>query len=192
MCSFSSLWNNSMKPILRQLDQWDLLLLEGKFSKWPVESIDPYDVCFRLLDGQKFLVTAFDVCMTLHVPLEGRQIVEITKSSVDEEYDKNSYRSKSVLKYVKDFTLEKLINSVRHYKENKAAKDVHLDGPLFFLMVLYLDIDFNIAVMKEVIADLHNAHMEFPKLQLKQQPNKDDGGPLFNPTFALHEPHGEA
>ncbi|KAJ8420267.1 hypothetical protein Cgig2_004592 [Carnegiea gigantea] len=59
---------------------------------------------------------------------------------------KNRYYSKSILKYVKDvsqitslgwcqFILEKLITSVRHYKESKATKGVHLYGPLFFLMV---------------------------------------------------------
>jgi len=31
--------------------------------------------------------------------------------------------------------LDKLISSVMHYKETKAAKGVHFDGMLFFLMV---------------------------------------------------------
>ncbi|KAJ8425870.1 hypothetical protein Cgig2_028215 [Carnegiea gigantea] len=59
---------------------------------------------------------------------------------------KNRYCSKSILKYVKDirhivsldwcqFILDKLITSVRHYKESKADKGVHFDGLLFFLMV---------------------------------------------------------
>ena len=36
---------------------------------------------------------------------------------------------------------------------------------------------FNAAIM--------NAHIEFTKLQPKQQPRKDDGGPSFRPTLAL-------
>ncbi|KAJ8424498.1 hypothetical protein Cgig2_020043 [Carnegiea gigantea] len=58
---------------------------------------------------------------------------------------KNCYCSKSMLKYVKDvtwitsldwcqFVLDKLISSVRQYKETKATKGVHFDSPLFFLM----------------------------------------------------------
>ncbi|KAJ8424215.1 hypothetical protein Cgig2_033099 [Carnegiea gigantea] len=54
---------------------------------------------------------------------------------------KSCYCNKSVLKYIKDmnqiasldwcqFVLDKLINSVSQYKENKAAKEVHY--PLFF------------------------------------------------------------
>ncbi|KAJ8422276.1 LOW QUALITY PROTEIN: hypothetical protein Cgig2_009278 [Carnegiea gigantea] len=78
MRSFSS-WHNSMKLRLRWSYQWDLFLL-GK-------SFDPYTVCFRLLDEQKFRVTAFDVYVTLDVPFKGREIIEFNKSSMDEEYD---------------------------------------------------------------------------------------------------------
>ncbi|KAJ8421655.1 hypothetical protein Cgig2_019773 [Carnegiea gigantea] len=155
---------------------------------------------------------------------------------------------KIVLKYMKDFVLDKLISSVRHYKETKATKGLHFDGLFFFLMMLYLDIvvfikrivkrefpmmftwtnedikkmvedeDHNHGFGRgnsepclnvphpsmteqcpvedirsseieiEAIADLHSAHMEFTKLQPKQQPNEDDGGPSFSPTLALREP----
>ncbi|KAJ8430762.1 hypothetical protein Cgig2_009067 [Carnegiea gigantea] len=65
----------------------DVKQIPGKFSKWLVESFDLYAVCFRLPDGQKFPITAFDVHATLGVPLGGTEIIKITKSSVDEEYD---------------------------------------------------------------------------------------------------------
>ena len=59
---------------------------------------------------------------------------------------KNRYCSKSILKYLKDvsqiasldwcqFIVDKLITSVRHYKESTTAKGVHFNSPLFFLMV---------------------------------------------------------
>ncbi|KAJ8426513.1 hypothetical protein Cgig2_023272 [Carnegiea gigantea] len=59
-----------------------------KFSKWLVECFDPYAASFVLPDGQKFPVTAFDVYMTLGEPFKGREVIEITMSSTDEEYDK--------------------------------------------------------------------------------------------------------
>ncbi|KAJ8439652.1 hypothetical protein Cgig2_021664 [Carnegiea gigantea] len=52
----------------------DLKQIPGKFSKWLVECFDPYAVYFRLPDGQ-------------NVPFKGREIIEITKPSTDEEYD---------------------------------------------------------------------------------------------------------
>ncbi|KAJ8420870.1 hypothetical protein Cgig2_023870 [Carnegiea gigantea] len=64
----------------------DLKQIPRKFPKWLVESFDPYAVCFRLSDGQKFPVIAFDVYATLDVPLGRREIIEITESSMDEEY----------------------------------------------------------------------------------------------------------
>jgi len=174
--------------------------IPGKFSKQLVESFDPCDACFRLPDGQKFSIIAFDVYVSLGVPFGGREIIEITKSSTDEEYDeihtawlkewkieqnapeltrmlafilakkdggksfkrnfiiylvdyffgrlKNRYCGKSILKFVKDVSqiasldwrqivLDKLITSVRHYKESTAVQGVHFDGPLFFLMVSF-------------------------------------------------------
>jgi len=65
----------------------DVKQIPGKFSKWLVKSFDPYAMCFRLLNGQKFPVTAFDVSATLGVPSGGPKIIEITKSLMDEEYD---------------------------------------------------------------------------------------------------------
>ncbi|KAJ8420707.1 hypothetical protein Cgig2_000530 [Carnegiea gigantea] len=111
----------------------DVKQISGKFSNWLVESFDPYVVHFRLPDGQKFPVTTFDVHVTLGVPLGGTEIIKITMSSMDGEYDENRYCNKSILKYLKDvneivsldwcqFVLDKLITSVRHYKESIAAK----------------------------------------------------------------------
>ncbi|KAJ8422131.1 hypothetical protein Cgig2_024218 [Carnegiea gigantea] len=58
---------------------------------------------------------------------------------------KNCYCSKFIMKYVKDvnqiaspdwcqFIMDKLISSVRNYKESKAVKGVHSDSLLFFLI----------------------------------------------------------
>ncbi|KAJ8422305.1 hypothetical protein Cgig2_014530 [Carnegiea gigantea] len=57
-----------------------------KFSKWLVESFDPYSASFMLSDGQRFTVTAFDAYVTLGVLIGGREIMEISKSSTDEQY----------------------------------------------------------------------------------------------------------
>ncbi|KAJ8425627.1 hypothetical protein Cgig2_024282 [Carnegiea gigantea] len=65
----------------------DLKQIPGKFFKWPVESFDQYAVYFRRPNGQKFSVTAFDVYVTLGIPFGGSEIIEITKSSTDQEYD---------------------------------------------------------------------------------------------------------
>ncbi|KAJ8425623.1 hypothetical protein Cgig2_018408 [Carnegiea gigantea] len=114
----------------------DLKQILGKFLKLLVECFDPYTVCFRLLDGQKFTVTTFYVYVTLGVPFGGMEIIQITKSSTDEEYDevrpRSHYCSRTILKFVKDvtqiasldwcqFVLDKLITSVRHYKESTAV-----------------------------------------------------------------------
>ncbi|KAJ8419817.1 hypothetical protein Cgig2_011749 [Carnegiea gigantea] len=141
----------------------DLKQIPGKFSKWLVESFDLYAVCFRLPNGQKFPVTAFNVYVSLGVPFGGREIIEITKSSTDEEYDENLYYSASILKYVKDvnqiafldqcqFILDKLITSIRHYKESTATKG----------------------------------------LQSKHKANNDLCAPSFSPTVSLHKPNCEA
>ncbi|KAJ8421665.1 hypothetical protein Cgig2_007970 [Carnegiea gigantea] len=61
----------------------DLKQICGKFSKW-----------------LKLLVIAFDVYMNLGVPIEGRQIIKITKSSIDEEYDKNVVKLISILEFI--------------------------------------------------------------------------------------------
>ncbi|KAJ8423167.1 hypothetical protein Cgig2_023234 [Carnegiea gigantea] len=79
------------------------------------------------------------------------------------------------------FVLDKLIRSVKHYKETKAAKGVRFNGLLFFL---------DDTVMKKATAELHSAHVEFAKLQTKQQPNKDDNFPPFSPTSAVAHPGG--
>ncbi|KAJ8420502.1 hypothetical protein Cgig2_024707 [Carnegiea gigantea] len=108
--------------------------IPGKFSKWLVECFDPYAVCFRLPYGQKFPIAAFDMYMTMGVPFGGSGVIKITKSSTDEEYDEvNDVTQIASLDWCQ-FVLDKLITSVRHYKESTAAKGVYFDGPLFFLM----------------------------------------------------------
>ncbi|KAJ8429728.1 hypothetical protein Cgig2_024980 [Carnegiea gigantea] len=59
----------------------DVNQIPGKFFKWLVESFDLY---------AKFLVTAFNVHAILGVPLGGTEIIEITKSSMDDEYDEKA------------------------------------------------------------------------------------------------------
>ncbi|KAJ8423746.1 hypothetical protein Cgig2_031336 [Carnegiea gigantea] len=100
----------------------DLKQIPGKFSKWIVDSFDPYSTSFVLPNGQRFTIIAFDAYMTLGMSIGEREIIESSKSSPDEEYDemhaawelhhilgellfhgpKNRYYSKSILKYVKD------------------------------------------------------------------------------------------
>ncbi|KAJ8420869.1 hypothetical protein Cgig2_023869 [Carnegiea gigantea] len=103
------------------------------YSKWLIESFDPHFASFVLPDREMFLITPFDVYVTLGVPFGGRQIMESNRSSTDEEYDENRYYTKLILKYIKDVNqiasldrcksvVQKLITSVRQYKESKFAK----------------------------------------------------------------------
>ncbi|KAJ8420610.1 LOW QUALITY PROTEIN: hypothetical protein Cgig2_023944 [Carnegiea gigantea] len=78
MRSFLSLLNEAQAEAARSMGFASFLKVNvkqipGKFSKWLVESFDPYAACFRLLDGQKFSVTAFDLYATLGVPLGGQK-----------------------------------------------------------------------------------------------------------------------
>ncbi|KAJ8420230.1 hypothetical protein Cgig2_030246 [Carnegiea gigantea] len=98
----------------------------------------------QVFEWQKFLVTIYDVYVTLGVLTRARQIIKITNGST------NRYSNKSVLKHMKDmnqiaylnsyqFIFNKLINSVRRYKESKATKGLQPkqqpnqddDGPSF-------------------------------------------------------------
>jgi len=65
----------------------DLMKIPGKSSKWVVQGFDPYYICFRLSDGQKFSIIAFDVYVTLGVPIKGWQIIKFNKPFIDKEYD---------------------------------------------------------------------------------------------------------
>ncbi|KAJ8421683.1 LOW QUALITY PROTEIN: hypothetical protein Cgig2_008641 [Carnegiea gigantea] len=90
--SFSSLLNDAQTEVVTSMGfapflKIDVKQILGKFSKWLVESFDPYAVRFRLLDGQKFSITAFDVHVTLGVALGGTKIIEIIKYSMDDEYN---------------------------------------------------------------------------------------------------------
>ncbi|KAJ8421447.1 hypothetical protein Cgig2_013881 [Carnegiea gigantea] len=53
----------------------DLKQIPGKFSKWLVESFDPYFASFVLSDGQRFIATPFDAYVILGVPFGGRKIM---------------------------------------------------------------------------------------------------------------------
>jgi len=58
--------------------------IPGKFSKWLVESFDPYSASFVLLDGQRFMITAFVAYVTPSMPINGREIIKSSRSSTDE------------------------------------------------------------------------------------------------------------
>ncbi|KAJ8423659.1 hypothetical protein Cgig2_006238 [Carnegiea gigantea] len=104
--SFSSILaqlNKAQTEAVRSRGFASFLLVDlKKFSKWPVESFDPYSASFMFSDGQRFMAASFDVYMTLGVPIGGNEIMEITRSLTDEEYDENYYCSKFILKYVND------------------------------------------------------------------------------------------
>ncbi|KAJ8424152.1 hypothetical protein Cgig2_001614 [Carnegiea gigantea] len=126
--SFSSMLaqlNEAQTKVVRSMGfasflKVDLKQIPGKFSKLLVESSDPYSASFVLPNGQRFTVAAFDVYMTLGMPIGERETMEITRSLTVEEYDENHYYNKSILKYVKNvnqtssldwckFVLQKLI-----------------------------------------------------------------------------------
>jgi len=52
-----------------------------------IECFDPYVICFRLPNRQKFHLTPFNIHLMLGVPVKGRQVAEIAKSLIDEEYE---------------------------------------------------------------------------------------------------------
>ncbi|KAJ8425376.1 LOW QUALITY PROTEIN: hypothetical protein Cgig2_011760 [Carnegiea gigantea] len=59
----------------------------GKKRARYLKLFDIYSICFRLPNRETFQVITFDVYVTLGVPIGGWKIIEITKSSTDEEYD---------------------------------------------------------------------------------------------------------
>ncbi|KAJ8435259.1 hypothetical protein Cgig2_009392 [Carnegiea gigantea] len=80
-CSFSSLivqLNKAQTEVVTLIRfssflKVNLKQIPGKFSKWLGESFNPYTVCFRVPNGQKFPVIAFDMNVTLDVPFgEGK------------------------------------------------------------------------------------------------------------------------
>ncbi|KAJ8421090.1 hypothetical protein Cgig2_025553 [Carnegiea gigantea] len=70
-----------------------------KFSKWLGEH--------KYETGRSFSVITFDVYITVGVPFEGTLIVEITKSSMDEEYDEKIDHSAPELTQIPEFILAK-------------------------------------------------------------------------------------
>ncbi|KAJ8433019.1 hypothetical protein Cgig2_015446 [Carnegiea gigantea] len=151
----------------------DVKQIPGTFSKWLVKSFDPHVVCFRLLDGQKFPVTAFDVSATLGVPLGRPKIIKITKSLMDEEYDEWTkeyrYYSKSILKYVKDIWDEVREMFISFYDAAIQKSQREAQG-------------FTTKVVKEAFADLQSAH----------KASNDLCASSFNPALPLDKPDGEA
>ncbi|KAJ8421309.1 hypothetical protein Cgig2_017155 [Carnegiea gigantea] len=147
----------------------DLKQILGKFSKWLVESSNPYVVCFRLSDGQKYQVTTFNVYVILGVHSDGRQIVEITKSSMDEEYDKNTPELTRMLEFI------------------LAKKDRGESFKMNFVIYLISE-----PLLQQVCAEIYeryeldHIHRLVPP---KQQPNKDNGFLSFSPTAAVREPN---
>ncbi|KAJ8421369.1 hypothetical protein Cgig2_025252 [Carnegiea gigantea] len=95
ICSFSSMMarlNEAQIEAIRSMGfasflKVDLKQIPGKFSKWLVESFDPHSASFVRSKGQRFIVTVFDVYVTLVLPIGGSKIMEITRSSADEEYN---------------------------------------------------------------------------------------------------------
>jgi len=51
---------------------------------------------------------------------------------------------------------------------------------------------FNTDLMKDTVADLHSAHVEFQNLQLMQKANDDFCAPSFIPTVPLYKPDTES
>ncbi|KAJ8427419.1 hypothetical protein Cgig2_013663 [Carnegiea gigantea] len=118
----------------------------------------------RKFSKHKFSAATFSVYAILGVPLGGTETIEITKSSTDED--------KSILKYVKDvshicqFILDKLIMSVKNYKESTATKGA--------------------------VIDPQTTYVEYQNLQLKQKANNGLCAPSFSPILSLYKPDGEA
>ncbi|KAJ8420269.1 hypothetical protein Cgig2_004594 [Carnegiea gigantea] len=118
----------------------------------------------QLNEAETEAVRSIGFASFLKVDLKGREIMEITKSVTDKEYDEvhvawvkkwNIDHNTAELTRILEFILAKkdrgegskrnfiiylkLITSVRQYKESKSAKGVYYDGSLFCLMMLYLD-----------------------------------------------------
>ncbi|KAJ8430876.1 LOW QUALITY PROTEIN: hypothetical protein Cgig2_011339 [Carnegiea gigantea] len=170
----------------------DLQQIPGKFSKWLAKSSDPYAMCFKLLDRQKFPATAFDVYVTLGVPFRGSE-------------SKNCYYSKFVLKHVKDiasldwsqFMLDKLISNIRHYKQAKAAKgqpNKDDGGPSSnpTLALHELDSEARILATASVVdatasPKKEDHHENVLMDQAKKEMNKDGSTPSFSLGLVNHD-----
>ncbi|KAJ8420213.1 hypothetical protein Cgig2_033076 [Carnegiea gigantea] len=125
--------------------KFDVKQIPRNFSKLLVESFDPYAVCFRLLDGQTFPATPFDVHATL--VFNGHEYNKVHAAWLKEwKLQKNnpeltrmpdfiltqkdrgdSFKRNFIIYLIASldwckFIVDKLITSVRHYKESTAAK----------------------------------------------------------------------
>ncbi|KAJ8425637.1 hypothetical protein Cgig2_024292 [Carnegiea gigantea] len=177
----------------------DLKQIPVKFSKWLVESFDPYAVCFRCLNGQNFPVTTFNVYVTLGVPSEEKE---------------NHRNHQSILKYVKDvsqiacldwwqYVLDKLITSFRHYKESKATKGdkasndtgapsfrpklpLHKPDSEDQIPGTTLVVDANIIVEKEEHCE--DVVLDHPNNFMK----KDDSVPSYSLGLGLSQPNSQS
>ncbi|KAJ8424499.1 hypothetical protein Cgig2_020044 [Carnegiea gigantea] len=162
----------------------------------------------KLPDAQKFSASTFDVYVTLGVSFHGMQIVEITKSLIDDEYDEvnavwfkewmidqNAWNSLECQtekdegeSFKKNFVIH-LVNCFFSGLKNRYCSKSVLK---YVKNVNRIALDFSTTIMKKAIANLHSAHMKFKNIQKKQQPEKHDGGPSFSHTLALHEPDTKA
>ncbi|KAJ8425633.1 LOW QUALITY PROTEIN: hypothetical protein Cgig2_024288 [Carnegiea gigantea] len=117
---------------------------------------------------------------------------------------KNCYCGKSIFKYIEDvnqiafldcyqFILDKMITSVRRYKESKATKGVHFDAPYFHFINKIVNIKFrephelcHVIVEKEdhcedVVRDQPNNFMK-----------KDDSIPSYSLGLGLSQPDSQS
>ncbi|KAJ8433424.1 hypothetical protein Cgig2_024760 [Carnegiea gigantea] len=172
----------------------DLKQNHGKFSKWLIESFDPY---------AKFPITALDVHVTLGVPFSETQIVEFTESSMDEEYDEVSAawlrewkinQNAPELTRMPEFVLAKkdegesfkrdFITYLNHYCSNSVLKYVKDVNRIALLDWCQFVLDKLISSVRHYKKTKDAKDMHFN--------DKHDGGPSFSPILTFNEPDTEA
>ncbi|KAJ8421368.1 LOW QUALITY PROTEIN: hypothetical protein Cgig2_025251 [Carnegiea gigantea] len=145
-------------------------------------------VNIKLLDGQKFPVIAFDVCVTLGVPFGGREIMEITKSSTDEEYDENGKLSRmpyNSLECQSSFWPKK--TGGESFKRNFIIYLVNcfINGPK--------NRYYSKSILKYVKEGSQIASLDYSRRYKKSKAAKEDkessndGAPSFRPTLTLQK-----
>ncbi|KAJ8439004.1 hypothetical protein Cgig2_013000 [Carnegiea gigantea] len=162
-----------VKPILKR--NKPLLKSEGN------QRIEQKDAQSNAGAALKFSVTTFDVYVTLAMPIGGRKIMKRTKSSMDGDYDEGELQEE--LHHIFSELLFQQIEEPLLQQVHPEICQGHEPHRIPRLVLA--------PVMKEAVAELHSAHTEFVKLQLKQQPNKDDIGPSFSPTYVIAQPNSQ-
>ncbi|KAJ8422303.1 hypothetical protein Cgig2_014528 [Carnegiea gigantea] len=152
-----------------------------KFSKWLVESFELCAVCFRLLNGQTFPVTAFDVYTTLGVPLGGREIIVFDERKVQQNAPK--------LTRMSEFILAKK-DGGESFKRNFI---IHLVNCFFSGSKNHYCSKSILKYVKHVsqIPSLDWCPFVLDKL-ITSTANNDLCPPSFSPTLPPHKPNGEA